>query len=168
MSLQRTALQRRTELRRTPFQRKTPMNRGRAVRAQVAKVRKDTGPSKQQRDVVLDRSMGFCEICGDQLYVWPRGWVGRHSIHHRQPRQMGGTARTDINSPANLLLLCGAGTTGCHGHIESNRAEAYRNGWLVRASADPAAVPVLLEGSDRYLLTADGDRTLLTDSEETR
>ncbi len=166
MSLQRTALQRRTELRRTPFQRKTPMNRGRTVRSQVAKARKDTGPTPEQRAVVLDRSMGFCEICGDQLYVWPRGWTDVHSFHHRQPRQMGGTTRADINSPANLLLLCGTGITGCHGHIEANRTDAYRNGWLVRASADPATVPVLLEGNDRYLLADDGTRTLLTDTHQ--
>lgn len=166
MSLQRKALTRRTELRRTPLQRNAPMNRARAVRTQVAKARKDTGPTKAQRDVVLDRSIGFCEICGSQLWVWPRGWVDPHSFHHRQPRQMGGTRRADINSPANLLLLCGTGTTGCHGHIESNRTEAYRNGWLVRASADPAEVPVLLEGSDRYLLAGDGTRTEITTPEE--
>ena len=160
MSLRRTALERKSELRRTPLQRKKPMNRqARTVRATVAKKRKDTGPSRAQRAIVLDRSLGACEICGRQLYVAVRGWIAPHAIHHRQPRQMGGSSRTEINSPANLLLICDDGTDrSCHRHVESNRALAYENGWLVRASADPATVPVLLEGSDLYLLTDDGDR----------
>jgi hypothetical protein len=103
--------------------------------------------------------MGSCEICGRQLYVAVRGWVAPHSIHHRQPRQMGGTRRPEINSPANLLLICDDGTErSCHRHVEANRARARENGWLVRAGADPAEVPVLLEGGDRYLLTDAGDR----------
>ncbi len=163
MTLRRTALQRRTELRRTPFPQKKPTHRGRTVRTQAAKARRDTGPTADQRAVVLDRALGCCEICGDRLYVWPRGWIQPHSIHHRQPRQMGGTSRADINSPANLLLLCDDGTErSCHRHIESHRAEAYAAGWLVRAGADPAAVPVHLEGGDWYLLAGDGTRTEVT------
>lgn len=139
------------------------MPRARAVRSQVARARRNTGPTQAQRKVVLDRSRGFCEICGRQLWVWPRGWVAVHSAHHRQPRQMGGSSRPEINSPANLLLLCGSATTpgSCHEHVEANRERAYASGWLVRASADPAAVPVLLEGNDFYLLTDAGDRVLV-------
>ncbi|MCR1785341.1 hypothetical protein KVF89_22565 [Nocardioides carbamazepini] len=162
MSLRRTALVRRTELRRTPLQRKTPMRRAaKALRAQVAKGRKDTGPTREQRVVVFDRALGCCEICATPVICHELDrWlpIQSYSIHHRAARGMGGRKVEWINSPANLLLLCGTGTTGCHGHVESSRAEAYRNGWLVRASADPAEVPVLLAGSDRYLLTDDGDR----------
>ncbi|WGL50661.1 hypothetical protein P5P86_11870 [Nocardioides sp. BP30] len=55
---------------------------------------------------------------------------------------MGGTSRPETNGAANLLLLCGSGTSGCHGRIESNRAEAYDQGWLVSQRDDPREVPV--------------------------
>ena len=35
------------------------------------------------------------------------------------------------NTGANLVLMCGTGTTGCHGWAESNRAQAHDEGWLV-------------------------------------
>lgn len=162
MSLQRKALERRTEMRRTPFERRKATNRARKPRERAAKARKDTGPTRATRDLLLDRSLGCCEICGRQLWVYPRGWVAPHAVHHRQPRQMGGTSRTEINSPANLLLICDDGTErSCHRHVESNRSLAYVNGWLVRAGADPAEVPVVLEGGDRYLLTNAGDSELV-------
>ena len=168
MSLRRTALVRKSELRRTPLQRKKPMNRqARTVRATVSKKRKDTGPSRAQRLTVIERALGHCEICGNLVFAYDAGrWLmlTPYSIHHRAARGMGGRRVEWINSPANLLLLCGSGTTGCHGHVEANRTEAYRNGWLVRASADPAAVPVLLEGGDWCLLTDDGDRVEVTGS----
>jgi 5-methylcytosine-specific restriction enzyme A len=167
LSLRRTALQRRTELRRTPLERKKPMRRQAAnLRAGTTQRRRDTGPTPGQRALLLDRACGCCEICGRLLYTFDGiGWLAPHSIHHRQPRGMGGTSRPEINSPANLLLLCGDATTpgGCHEHVESNRARAYENGWLVRASADPAEVVVLLEGSDWYRLTGDGHRVMAAD-----
>lgn len=56
------------------------------------------------------------------------GW----SIHHRVPRGAGGAKHVPwINLPANLLLLCGSGTTGCHGWIEKHRAESIEKGWLM-------------------------------------
>lgn len=163
MTLRRTALQRRTELRRTPLQRKKPMaRRAVLVRQQVRKARIDTGPSRAQREQVIDRALGCCEICGRILFdEYGRPTSFPRSMHHRQPRGMGGSSRPEVNSPANLLLLCGDATTpgGCHGHVESNRAAAYASGWLVRASADPATVPVLLEGDDWCLLDDAGGRT---------
>lgn len=160
MSLRRAALARRTELRRTPLAQKSPMRRQAVkLRERTTAARRDTGPSKAQRAVVLDRSMGGCELCGRLLFDDLNRPLGHaYSIHHRQPRGMGGTSRPEINSPANLLLLCGDATTpgGCHEYVESNRARAYLNGWLVRASADPAEVPVLLEGDDWYRLTDNG------------
>jgi 5-methylcytosine-specific restriction protein A len=165
VSLRRTALQRRTELRRTPLERKKPMRRqATQLRQRVRRAARDTGPSRAQRAAVVDRSHGYCEICGRLLFDINEDPVGfPYSFHHRQPRGMGGTSRPEINSPANLLLLCGDATTpgGCHAHVEQNRTRAYANGWLVRASVDPATVPVLLEGDDRYLLTDDGCRELV-------
>jgi hypothetical protein len=37
------------------------------------------------------------------------------------------------NLPSNLLVVCGSGTTSCHGLLENQlRAAAYEVGWLIR------------------------------------
>lgn len=168
MSLRRTALERKSELRRTPLQRKKPMNRARAVHAQVAKHRRDTGPTRVQRQLVVDRAMGCCEICGRRIFDRDDRPIAEYSIHHRRARGMGGRSGPEINSPANLLLLCGSGVTGCHGYVESHRAEAYTNGWLIRADHNPAHVPVLLEGNDLYLHDDHGNRREVTTEGDTQ
>jgi hypothetical protein len=88
-------------------------------------------------DKVRARSEGLCERCGtgDSL---------RWSFHHRKPRRMGGTRDLFSNSPANIVLLCGSGTEGCHGLIESRREESKENGLLLYANDDPLEVPVNL------------------------
>jgi hypothetical protein len=74
---------------------------------------------------------------------------------------MGGSRHAVINSPANLLLLCGSGTTGCHGWIESHRETAYALGLLVHRGGDPAATPVrTIHG--RVLLLPDGTTAAAT------
>lgn len=78
------------------------------------------------------------------------------SVHHRRPRRMGGTTDPAVNTPANLAILCGSGTTGCHGEIESRRTDAYADGWLLHAGQDPVDVPVRLRGGPMIFLTADG------------
>jgi hypothetical protein len=99
--------------------------------------KRSTGPSKAVRQMVLERSGYRCEICGNKL-----GENQFYSIHHRIPRGMGGTDREDLNLASNLLSLCGSGTTGCHGYIESNRQEAYEKGWIVLRDHDVAETPV--------------------------
>lgn len=64
------------------------------------------------------------------------------SVHHRKPRGMGGTVDIKINSASNLMAVCGSGTTGCHGWLESHREDAYRKGWLVHRNDDPEKVSV--------------------------
>jgi len=102
--------------------------------------------------LVLERDGGACVRCGIPI----QGERGRDwSIHHRRPRGMGGTRKPD--SPANLLTLCGSGATGCHGEVESHRADALKSGWLVSQWADPAATPVLVGHGARWVyLTEDG------------
>jgi hypothetical protein len=56
--------------------------------------------------------------------------------HHRLPRGQGGQ-----NTMENVIVVCGDGVAGCHGHIEHNRTEAYEKGWLVHMGQDPADVP---------------------------
>jgi len=80
------------------------------------------------RQLIVDRDNGWCRRCGRT----------GEQIHHRKPRGMGGTRDSDINSPANLVLLC----SGCHSWIELNREWAYKLGWLVHRTADPADIPV--------------------------
>ena len=72
------------------------------------------------RAKVLRRAGGYCERCGHYIANTPA------SVHHRRPRGMGGAKTPDIHSAANQVLLCGSGTTGCHGEIESNREQRYR------------------------------------------
>lgn len=94
--------------------------------------------------------MGCCEICGKDVNI------GMVSIHHRKPRRAGGTRDPLINDPSNLMLVCGSGTTGCHGKIESNRLQAYRDGYLLYAMDDPQQVPVRIHGLGFKLLTSQG------------
>jgi hypothetical protein len=67
---------------------------------------------------------------------------------------MGGTKR-NIHTAEWLLNVCGSGTTGCHGYIESHRDEAYANGWLLRSQSGPDT-PVLLYRHTWATLTPDG------------
>lgn len=84
----------------------------------------------------------------EQLPRW------RVSIHHRRARGMGGTRREDTHDPANLMLLCGDGVSGCHGWATvGNVVEATRRGIVVPLSClDPAGVPVELWSGRLVLL----------------
>lgn len=103
---------------------------------------------QQTRVSVLDRAHGLCELCYGSLSVL--------SVHHRRPRQMGGTRAPWINDPENLLVLCGSGTTGCHGWVESHRADGYHYGWLVRSGFSPAETPFCDRKGQWWLLVVDG------------
>lgn len=114
-----------------------------------------TGPTAAVVDLVLERDGHACVRCGKPA----TGARGRDwSVQHRIPRGMGGTRRADLNEPQNLLILCGSGTTGCHGDVERYRADSYVHGWLCHRSDDPAAVVVLVAGGRRWVyLTAAGE-----------
>lgn len=166
-SLRRTALARKAELRRGGPLRRTP-KRQRAPKTVARPAATDTGPTAAQRRTVAERAGYACDLCARPL-GWFDGhhftWSTPHSFHHRRPRAMGGTRRADSNEPQNLLLLCGTGTTGCHGRVEASRALAYAAGWLVHQNEDPATVPadlainehetalVLLRRDGRYVRT---------------
>lgn len=64
---------------------------------------------------------------------------------------MGGTKKESSRSASNGLFVHAA----CHAWIESHRADAYENGWLVHSWQESAAIPVLL-GHDLVLLKDDG------------
>lgn len=103
-------------------------------------------PERTRILVAESRDDGMCRRCGRP----------GESIHHRIPRGMGGSRDPKINSPANLVLVCGHGTAGCHGHIESHRSEAYLSGWLVHRTEDPESIPLLDLAGVAWCLTSDG------------
>jgi hypothetical protein len=72
---------------------------------------------------------------------------------------MGGSKDPRLNLPANLITLCGSGTTGCHGWVEEHPLEAREFGWAVRRGRDPAEVPVLTFENVWLLLHDDGGWT---------
>ena len=135
-----------SELRRTQMPR-APRERSPAPRTRPA----DTGPTPETRAAVYARDEQRCRRCG------------RHaeggSVQHRRARGKGGTSREDVNEIASLVLLCGSGTTLCHGHVEGvEREQAYEDGWLIR-SYDPrpaSAVPIRPLRGPALLLLDDG------------
>lgn len=96
--------------------------------------------SDETRQVVYHRDLFACAGCG----LTGQPGDGRLSLQHRISRGMGGTSRADLGSPANALLLCGSGTTGCHGWAEHHPADAGRLGWVLDRNADvrPELEPV--------------------------
>jgi hypothetical protein len=99
-----------------------------------------------------------CEVCSKPAYgERSLDW----SVHHRRGRD----GRPDSNSPANLLLVCGADNqSGCHGRIHQRRSESQPAGWWISripakggVVADPLTIPVLIDGGSRWVyLGADG------------
>lgn len=90
----------------------------------------------EDRTHCLHRDGYKCCICGRPLDGCPTGY----SIHHRHMRSH---KWPNINSPSNLICVCGSGTTGCHGRIHQHPADAYTNGWLIHAwDESPETVPM--------------------------
>lgn len=91
-------------------------------------------------ELVQERD-GGCVRCGR--------WGG--NTHHRKLRSQ--ASKQEVHLPQNLIVLCGSGTTGCHGWVHANPAESYRNGWLVQSWQAPEEVPVRYAGGHKYTLT---------------
>lgn len=72
---------------------------------------------------------------------------------------MGGTRKSTTNSPANLLLLCGTGTTGCHGWIETNRTIGYATGIILYDKDNPTEHPYMDTQGQWWQLHEDGTKT---------
>lgn len=81
----------------------------------------------------MERDEYRCVRCGANL---GQGWPG-YSCHHRQLRSGGGQ-----NTLGNLIMLCGTGTTGCHGWAHHNRAASQTLGYIVSRYAKPEEQPV--------------------------
>lgn len=102
------------------------------------------------RLVVLHRAKFACERC--------KSVQNSINIHHRTPRGMGGTRVKEINEPANLIVLCGSGTTGCHGWVESNRKEAFDLGLLVRRGQNAEVIPFTDIKGNQYMIYNNGEK----------
>ena len=73
--------------------------------------------SAKTRTNLKERANGCCEACGKS---------GATNAHHRINQSQGGP-----DTLSNLLLLCGSGTTGCHGWITVNPSSAAALGYTV-------------------------------------
>ncbi|KFI56560.1 HNH endonuclease [Bifidobacterium callitrichos] len=122
-------------------------------------------PTDQTRRLTAMRDHYECVRCGNELdQIW-----GGHSLHHRIPRSH---PFPGLHEPANLIHLCGSGTTGCHGWVHNHPLRSYENGWLVHMDQDPTLIPVwsarhgwiLLDNQGHYhLCDRDGNpRTTFT------
>lgn len=117
-----------------PLQRRTPLRTSREKRTG----RRDTGPDRTTRDLVLERDDYTCACCGRSVLYGP------YSLQHRVARGMGGTSDPAINRPSNLITLCGSATSpgGCHLAAEQRDGALLGLGFWLRRGDDPAARPV--------------------------
>lgn len=101
------------------------------------------------------RERARCFRCRRALRFEDRG-IG-WSAHHRRPRGSGGTSDPEIGNITNCLILCGSGTTGCHGWVERFRASAEEYGYIVRRGIiPPLAVRIKRNDGTWWLLTRSG------------
>jgi 5-methylcytosine-specific restriction endonuclease McrA len=137
------------------LKRAAPFRRTRMPSDAPVKPQRNRGddPPPWVRKAVADRSGGLCEKCRKARAV---------HVHHRQPKQRGGTRRAHVHALFNLLNLC----TRCHELVHRAPAESYDRGWLVHSGTgpecDPRLVPVTTETSEGVVplwLTADGGVT---------
>lgn len=113
--------------RRAPLAAREPETRAR-------RTPRNTGPSRKVRELVLARDGHACVCCGRSVIGQP------YSLQHRKRRSQGGG-----NSPSNLVVVLGTGTTGCHERIDSRRdPHDEAAGYTVRSWQDPAMIPVMI------------------------
>jgi len=105
-----------------------------------------TDPDRATVKLVRERDGWACVRCGNPATL---------TTQHRVARGMGGTRAAWINQPANLLTLCGSGTTGCHGWVESHPKDATALGYACSRYVDPVDHPVRT-WQGRVWLTNDG------------
>jgi hypothetical protein len=107
----------------------------------------------ETRFAVLGRGGYKCERCREDFL---RLGV---SVHHRRPRMMGGSKNQELHRPANLIALCGSGTSGCHGWVESHRLEARTFGYLITKVESAEEIPFKDLNGDWWLIDNDGQKT---------
>ena len=111
--------------------------------------------SDETRFAVLARALYKCERCSRDFLGYPV------SVHHRRPRMMGGSKNEMLHEMANLIVLCGTGTSGCHGWVESNRAKARELGYLIQKIESAEDIPFQDETGLWWKIHNDGHKTQL-------
>lgn len=94
-----------------------------------------SGPTTRIRQIVLERDNHTCQWCGHYVFGEP------YSLQHRRARGAGGTSRPGANEPANLIVMCGTATTGCHGHIEVAKDSATARGFRLSLHIPDEDIP---------------------------
>lgn len=117
--------------------------------------------AKQVRHMFFEREQQSCFYCGRPLAWSLRGSMleGGWSAHHRIDRGMGGTSA--VMTMSHGLILCGTGTTGCHGDVTKAKAKAIELGLSIpRNATGPAFAPEAVRVRDKsgrwWLLTLSG------------
>lgn len=114
---------------------------------------KHTDPPQSADELVHEREQYRCAKCGVNIFSVPD-----RSVHHRRNRGSGGSSDPAINLPSNLLLVCGSGTTLCHGWIGRHPEMARLRGFTVSTNSknDPAEMKVEHAIHGWVYLTNDG------------
>lgn len=116
-------------------------------------------PTTKTRILVARRDGYACMRCGRDLL---NGYTD-HSVHHRRLRSH---PWPGLHEPQNLILLCGTGTTGCHGWVHAHPERSRELGYMVSMSEDrPETVPVYSMRHKWILLDAEGGWTPTDDPE---
>lgn len=130
-----------------------------------------TGPGEFKSatvGLIWERDAGRCALCGRWLDWSLRAepFVNGWSVHHREDRGQGGVKRARpgreqprayLALPANGVLLCGTGTTGCHGEVTRNRVPARLGFTVARIGIRrPEKVPIKHYRHGWVLLDNDG------------
>lgn len=117
--------------------------------------------AKQVRHIFFEREQQRCFYCRRALSWALRGSMltGGWSLHHRKGRGMGGTR--ERMTCAHGLVLCGTGSTGCHGWVTEHPQDAFALGLCTPKNAttpelQPPAVWVSDKAGRRFLLTENG------------
>ena len=106
------------------------------------------GKALMDRNSKIDtRDCRRCARCG--CAIWSNG-----SRHHRKFR-----SRRGGDEVSNGVLLCGSGTTGCHGWVHDNPAAARAEGFAVESHEEPRMVPVQHALFGRVWMADDGSVT---------
>jgi len=103
--------------------------------------------------LVFARSGWSCDLC--RMYLPGRAY----SLQHRRARGAGGRRGGVLDTPWNLILMCGSATTGCHGWVEQTgegRRWGQDHGFVIRGEArDPASVPMFRHRRDWVIPSVD-------------
>lgn len=94
----------------------------------------------KRRSRAIDGEMR-CERCGVIVHS-DDGVQAVKSLHHRRKRSQ--MPKWRLWEVSNCVLLCGDGTTGCHGWVENHPDAAAEEGFHVRSWQEPREVPVKL------------------------